>query len=95
MLRRDEASWDHHRGQVGFGRVAAVLSAIALLVAGLITLDLYSNPIPSLPGGQPRGAAEASTFTAKVETAAASAVAISTPRIGVPGTLVCTKAGNL
>lgn len=95
LLRRDEASWDPHRRHVGFGRVAAVLSAIALLAAGLITLDLYSNPIPSLPGGQPRGAAEASTFTAKVETAAASAVAISTPRIGVPGTLVFTKAGNL
>jgi hypothetical protein len=80
---------------VGFGRVAAALSAIALLVAGLITLDLYSNPIPSLPGGQPRGAAEASTFTRKAETAAPSDVAVATPRIGVPGTLVFTKAGNL
>jgi Tol biopolymer transport system component len=76
------------------GRAAAALSAIALLVAGLITLELYRNPIP-LPASRPGVTSETPTSTVVGETTEPSTAVVSSPKIAVPGTLALVKSGNL
>jgi len=79
----------------GFARVAAALSAIALLVVGLITLDLYRNPIPAFPGGAQASPTATPTSVVLGATPARSEIATPSPKILLPGTLVYVKDRNL
>lgn len=77
--------------------IAAVLSVVALLVIGIVTLNLTNGELPFSPGG---GAAPQGTDDVPARTATPSnEVIVATPPpdtgITVPGTLVYAKAGNI
>ncbi len=73
-----------------------MLSAAALLVVALITIDLYRNPIPSLPGGQPPSPSRPPTAEAVARTASPSLAAVATPAAGsLPGSMAYVKGSNL
>lgn len=76
--------------------VAPVLSLVGLLIAGLLTVQVYRNWTPKLAAGQ---ATDSGTTVPivddNVNTPAPSDVVVTNPEITVPGTLVYVKAGNL
>lgn len=74
--------------------VAPALSLVALVIAGLITFQLYLNPIFIVATREQSRPSDGPGIVVHI-TPAPSNVVVTNPRIAVPGTLVYVKTGNL
>jgi len=77
--------------------LAPILAAVGLLVAGVLTLGLFTGQLPFLPGrsGGGGGGGGGGDGSAVDRTPAPSNVVVIDPKADVPGELVYVKQGNL